>query len=401
MATELSEHRPTKAPSRVARVIKACYSDWRVVGAMGLVALFSLLIVRTNVSSDIFRRGALAPGSASVEADGVVHLPPLAVPFSTFASPEAKAAFFRSQQIAKSFAARGPMSIAEERRAVSTYFQPALARIKSIYPVVVDHDVIAGVKVDTVTPKEGISPRNAHRILINLHGGGFRVGAGIVGALESIPVASLGKIRVVTVDYRQGPEYRYPAATEDVVAVYREMLKTYSPQSIGIYGCSAGGLLTAEVVAWLAKQNQPEPGAVGIFCASAAGWAGGDSGSTALPLSGIAVPADSAAPPHPQVSNALYFNEADFDDSLVLPIRSDALLSKFPPTLLITATRDIAMSGAVYTHARLTRLGVDAELHVWDGLGHAFFTNEPDLRESREALDVITKFFDRHLAADQ
>jgi acetyl esterase/lipase len=373
--------------------------------ALVLVAAFALLIVRTNVPSDVFRslgpEGAQTPDSASMDADGVVHLPPLAVPFSTFASPEAKAEFLRSEQYNKSLAAHGPMSVDEERRAVDTYFGPALARVRSIYPVVSSHDVIAGVKVDTITPKDGISPRNAHRVLINLHGGGFRVGAGVVSALESIPVASLGKIKVITVDYRQAPEYRYPAATEDVVTVYRELLKIYSPESIGIYGCSAGGLLTAEVVAWLSQQQLPEPGAVGIFCASAAGWAVGDSGAMAPRLNGLPVPADTVGPPHPQVTNALYFAEADLDDPLVLPIRSDALLSKFPPTLLLTSTRDAAMSGVVYTHTQLTRLGVDAELHVWDGLGHAFFTSEPDLRESREALDVITKFFDRHLAANR
>jgi alpha-beta hydrolase superfamily lysophospholipase len=38
----------------------------------------------------------------------------------------------------------------------------------------------------------------------------------------------------------------------------------------------------------------------------------------------------------------------------------------------------------------------DAELHVWDGVWHAFFM-DPDLPESQEVYAVVVKFFDRHL----
>src|SRR3546814_4106261 len=67
-----------------------------------------------------------------------------------------------------------------------------------------------------------------------------------------------------------------------------------------------------------------------------------------------------------------YFNGTSPVDPLVFPARSLALLAKFPPTLLVTATRDFALSSTVYTHSRLVAQGVDAELHVWEGLPHAF-----------------------------
>ena len=81
------------------------------------------------------------------------------------------------------------------------------------------------------------------------------------------------------------------------------------------------------------------------------------------------------------------------------PLDSPAVLAKFPPTLLITGTRDFAYSGAIYTHEQLVKLGVDAELHVWEGLFHGFFYNA-DVPESRDAFNVMIKFFDRHLASD-
>ena len=78
------------------------------------------------------------------------------------------------------------------------------------------------------------------------------------------------------------------------------------------------------------------------------------------------------------------------------PVRSDAVMSAFPPSLLITATRDHALSSVVQTHARPVALGVPAELHVFEGLGHGFFYN-PELPESREMYALVAAFFNAHL----
>ena len=48
------------------------------------------------------------------------------------------------------------------------------------------------------------------------------------------------------------------------------------------------------------------------------------------------------------------------------------------------------------SHNALVKNGVEAELHLWDGLLHAFWYSL-ELPESREVDDVITKFFDHHL----
>ena len=82
----------------------------------------------------------------------------------------------------------------------------------------------------------------------------------------------------------EGPDNKFPAASEDVASVYQELLKKYKPKNIGIYGCSAGGMQTAMSVAWFQKHSLPLPGAIGIFCASAGGIFGGDALYTAMPL---------------------------------------------------------------------------------------------------------------------
>jgi acetyl esterase/lipase len=255
---------------------------------------------------------------------------------------------------------------------------------------------MGGVQTDVVTPKEGVSKKNTSTVLINLHGGGFAVGAWTGGLVESIPIAGLGKIKVVTVDYREGPENKFPAASEDVAAVYRELLNTHEPRNIGIYGCSAGGVLTAESLAWFQAHHLPRPGAAGMFSAPAtADSALGDSFYIGSLLSGDTVKSLPAASP----TVSAYFDQADIDDPLVSPLRTPSTLQRFPPTLIITSTRDHQLSGAVYTHAQLVKAGVDSDLHVWEGMRHCFFF-WPDPPESHEAWSVIVNFFDRHLGKD-
>ena len=91
-----------------------------------------------------------------------------------------------------------------------------------------------------------------------------------------------------------------------------------------------------------------------------------------------------------------YMEGTDPHDPMVAPIESLEVLAKFPPTVLVSGTRDLGLSGLLYTHSRLVKAGVEADLHVWDGMWHAFFF-DTELPESRDAYDVIVRFFDKHL----
>lgn len=306
-----------------------------------------------------------------MDTDGVFHVPAYALPLSTYISGDAQAFYKRFAQL--------PLNWGES----------VLERMKTLYPVRIDERRLAGVPTDVVIPRSGIA-KNKSRVLINLHGGGFYCQR-TFQLLESIPIAVTANIKVVSVDYRCAPEYRFPAATEDVATVYRELLKQYKPENIGIYGCSAGGTLTAEFVAWLQKEQLPRPGAIGIFCG--ADVAGGGDSRWMTPLVGTASP-----PPVPNRSPApgSYFTGVSVEDPLVSPTLHPKILAKFPPTLLITGTRDFLLSPVVYAHTQLVKAGVDAELHVWEGMGHCFFFF-PDIPESRDMYLRTAHFFDTHL----
>lgn len=341
------------------------------------------------------RAWAQAPAApaVTVDADGTVHVPAMVVPPSEYLSPEGRA--YMAQHLHDM---QDPGKLAQPD-GIPPFLAGFLARQRTLYPVAREETRIAGVHAYVYQPKE-VAAGNARRVLINLHGGGFHECWPACAELESIPIASLGRIKVISLDYRQAPAYRFPAASEDVAAVYRELLKTHKPQDIGIYGCSAGGMLTGESVAWFQAHGLPKPGAVGILCAGmtlGAGF-GGDANYLSLPAGEARMPGPppgvpAGGTPAPVLA---YFEGADLHDPLVAPANSMQVLAAFPPTLVVTATRGFELSSAVHSHALLVKAGVDAELHVWEGLFHGFFYN-PDVPESRDCYDVMVRFFERHL----
>ncbi|MFC3174120.1 alpha/beta hydrolase [Novosphingobium bradum] len=329
-----------------------------------------------------------------IDGNATVRLPSVPIPFSELATPEAKAAYLRLMEENRVAATKPARTIADQRAIEDAKLIPMKERQMQALAVSIDPQVIAGVQTDVITPKAGIAPRNRNRVLINLHGGGFTTGARFGGQVESIPVAWAGRIKVVTVDYRMAPEHRFPAASEDVVAVYRELLKTYRAENIGIFGCSAGGMLTGQTLAWFQTHGVPRPGAAGIFGSGSQIRGSGDSNYVAAPLMGWPMP------PLPPGLNATqympYFRGANPNDPVLSPIEHPEILSKFPPTLIVSGTRDIGLSPSLNLHAKLVDAGATAELHVWEAMTHCGFT-EPDVPESRQAWKVMAQFFDRYL----
>ena len=198
--------------------------------------------------------GATAPESFThIDAQGTVYITRI-VPVPETISPEAQ------KSLVPEPADRKDLNAAAEPAQV--HRQSSLEIYRAQYPVETSSSTIAGVPVHIVTPLQ-IPAEKADRVLINLHGGGFTSDSGSL--VESVPVASLTQTKVISVLYRLAPEHPFPAAVEDTVAVYKELLKTYKPEKIGIYGSSAGAVLTPEVAVQLKMSGIPLPGALGVF----------------------------------------------------------------------------------------------------------------------------------------
>ncbi len=120
---------------------------------------------------------------------------------------------------------------------------------------------IAGVDTFLVTPKN-VAPEYKDKWLVHIHGGAFVFGGGESALREAIWVANGLGAQVISIDYRQPPLHPFPAAVNDAVAVWKELIKTQSPESTAMFGTSAGGNLTLATTLKLQELGLPIPGAL-------------------------------------------------------------------------------------------------------------------------------------------
>jgi len=322
------------------------------------------------------------PDSATFDPDGTAHILRV-VPMPMTVSPEA-------QQWLKQIEKESPQSkdLAEIRKGTDEWRKRDSAEALRLYPVKVEGKNVAGVHTDIITPLDAPEVNN-NRVLINLHGGGFISDSGSL--IEGIPIAYLTKIKVVSVYYRLAPESPFPAAVDDVVAVYKELLKTYQPRSIGIFGTSAGAILAGEVAVRLKQSGLPLPAALGMF-STLADFSRPSDSQQLFALNGFSgnlVPQTSDRP-----HDEDYVGKTDPKDPVLSPVFAD--LHGLPPSLLVTSTRDLLLSNTSIFHRALLGAGVNAQLVVFEALPHAFWYHF-QLPETKEALQNMARFFDENV----
>lgn len=319
--------------------------------------------------------------SSVLDAQGTAHVTRV-VPVPESLSPQAQAMLRRP-------ASKETNSLAERRTGTDAWQTRAGEASRAAYPVKVEPATIAGVPVREVTPLDA-TPAHPDRVLMNVHGGGFDSDSGSL--TESIPIANLTHTRVVAVLYRLAPEHPFPAAVDDTIAVYRELLKRYKPGHIGLYGTSAGAILTVEVAVRLKQLGLPLPGALGVFSGMGDFSRKGDS-QAMYSLRGLT---GALEVPHAgSKDSTAYTGATSLTDPMLSPVYAD--LHGMPPALFVTSGRDLLLSGTTILHRAFLKDGADARLIVFEGLPHAFW-NDVDLPESKESYGLMADFFTRMLS---
>ena len=328
----------------------------------------------------------------------MIHIPAFDLPDSNLLSANSRQVLTNHREQLAEMMAAGDQSAPDNGDADPVaqvwqqfYQSPAYKSLLQRYAFTVEQQTIGGVPTHVFLPAQGLATYNQQRVLINLHSGGFEDGSQTGSFIESIPVAALGQIKVISVDYRLAPEYQFPAATDDVVAVYTDLLNDYSPEHIGIYGASSGAHLCAQTLVRLQEQGLPQPAAIGLIAEGAVTMTG-----DSVAFIGAMLKAQYGMDLAESLQQIRYLEQADLNSPQVTPGQSDAVMAQFPPTLLLSSSRDFMLSTVLATHSQLVRLGVEAQLHVWEGLDHTFHYN-PDLPETEELHRVTLNFFEKHL----
>ena len=256
--------------------------------------------------------------------------------------------------------------------------------------VKVEPITVGGVKAYRVTPRN-IPPENANRLLVHVHGGCYVSGPGESGTSEAILMAGFGHFKIISVDYRMPPDHPYPAALDDAMAVWKAAVKMADPKNMAIFGSSAGGALTLEMVLRVKQDHLPMPAAIAPGTPMADLTNSGDTFRTNAMLDNVLVAPDASC----DKRAALYANGHDLKDPMLSPLFGD--MHGFPPAILTTGTRDLLLSNTVRVHRKLRQAGVEASLQVYEGQSHGQYSRDVDAPETKEAFEEIAHFLDKHL----
>jgi acetyl esterase/lipase len=243
------------------------------------------------------------------------------------------------------------------------------------------------VTVYVIRPNH-VADRPDTPIYLDIHGGALILGGGDLCRLMGTGGALRRDMISWAIDYRMPPLHPYPAALDDCMAVYRKALEERSPGDIFVGGGSAGGNLAAAVLLRAKDEGLAMPAAL-ILATPEVDLT--ESGDTFHTLLGI----DSVLKPLLQV-NRLYANGHDLAHPFLSPLFGD--VSGFPPTFLQSGTRDLFLSNTVRMHRALRAAGVEAELHVFEGMPHGGFggLTPEDLELARETRNFVDRHRRRH-----
>ena len=261
------------------------------------------------------------------------------------------------------------------------------------YGVDVEEGTLGGVRVYTLTPKT-LAKDKADKVIFYIHGGGYVLGHGVAGIGEGVLMAGLEGYKVVCVDYRMAPEHPYPAAIEDAFRAYKALLETTSAENVAVFGTSTGGAMTLILGIQAARAGAPMPAAL----IAGTPWADlTKTGDTYVTMEGV----DNILGTYDgliRTAAELYAGGADMKDPLLSPVYAeDSAIAKFPPTLLLSGTRDLFLSNTVRMHEKLLLADRHAELIVYEALSHAQYYLNPKAPETKTHYRLLGKFLERVL----
>jgi acetyl esterase/lipase len=225
-------------------------------------------------------------------------------------------------------------------------------------------ETIAGAAVYRGRP-HAPRPEFAGKIVMHLHAGAMALYGGECVKYFALSEAWHMGCEVVSVDFRCPPRHPYPAALDDAVAVYRELLATHGAPNIVVTGISGGGNIAAAAMHRLRDEGDPLPAGLVLQTAHVDLTESGDTWTTNVGL-------DTALSGSAAAFNQLYAAGQDLRQPLLSPLFGD-FARGYPRTLIQTGTRDLLLSSSVLMHRALREAGLEAELHVGEAMPHGGF----------------------------
>jgi monoterpene epsilon-lactone hydrolase len=223
------------------------------------------------------------------------------------------------------------------------------------------------------------------RVLLFLHGGGFEFGSVRSDGELAARLGRASGMRVLFPEYRLAPEHPFPAAIDDVLAVWRWLrtAQALGARSIAVAGDSAGGGLAVALLVATRDAGEPLPAAAVLMSPTVDLTSSGASMTERADQDPISTPAMLR-----QFASD-YLAGADPKTPLASPLFASP--AGLPPLLVLVGTADLLLSDSERLATAAAEAGVEVNLEIGQGLPHVYpiMLGTP---EAAEATEQIGKF---------
>ena len=184
---------------------------------------------------------------------------------------------------------------------------------------------------------------------------------------SSASTADQTGLRVISIDYTLAPFSKCQNTLEEVVNVFKGLLKDgYSMDDIAIYGDSAGGSLAAGAVLKMRDEGLGMPAAVVLWSPWSDITETGDSYQTLKGAETLYTYEAFLAP-----SANAYADPKDQKHPYVSPVYGD-FTKGFPLTLIQGGTKELFLSNFVRLYQAIDTAGIEVKLDLYEGIPHIF-----------------------------
>ncbi len=267
-----------------------------------------------------------------------------------------------------------------------------LRDLLSAQPLPADVTVTAAELGGVPTAEITVDGIEARHVVLYFHGGVYVMGEAALAADLASQIGRRTQARVISVEYRLGPEHPYPAAVDDALAAYEALLEDgTSPSDIAFAGESAGGGLAIATLVNARDHGLPLPAAAFVMSPYAD-----------LTLAGTTMESKREADPllSPQALHARVTDyTAGHDPALALISPLFADLSGLPPLVIQAGTHEVLLDDAIRLARGAAAADVEVTLDITPGVPHVFQAYYPILDEAAAALDRAGQLLSAHLAS--
>jgi epsilon-lactone hydrolase len=220
-----------------------------------------------------------------------------------------------------------------------------------------------------------------NKIVIYLHGGMF-----VLGSIEGYKAmvshfASAFSAKILFIEYGLAPEKPFPNGINDILKVYREIIRKYPDAKITLMGDSAGGALSATLIKMAAEQKLQMPS--GVVLLSPWVYLRGNNESYATRKKLDPILTKDKLMEYAGYYAANHWNEAD---------SGQFTFNSFPPLLILVGSNEILFDDSKLFYEKIKRLQPDTQMKEYENQVHGFPLIDIKSDAAKDAMTTIEKF---------